>query len=100
MSYPKDLDEYNRYDLVAELARREKVLHEGKCDYCGRSGLTKSCRFPGRHQAALEQAFRLGHTLCGKQHCQNLGTHTVYGNLMYVACDEHFSEISNIITNE
>jgi len=100
MSYHRDLDEYPRFELQQELARREKVLHEGKCDYCGRSGLTKPCRFPERHQVAREQAERLGHKLCGKQHCQNLGTHTVMGSLTYAACDDHHSEILTLVASE
>lgn len=60
MSYHKDLDEYTRFELVQELARREKALHEGICTYCGRSGLVlPACKFPDRHREAGEQMQRL-----------------------------------------
>lgn len=60
MGYHKDLDEYTRFELYQELARREKALHEGICTYCGRSGLVlPACKFPDRHREAGEQMQRL-----------------------------------------
>ncbi len=67
MSYHKDLDEYTRFELYQELARREKALHEGICTYCGRSGLVMpACKFPDRHREAGEQMQRLNQAADGR----------------------------------
>jgi hypothetical protein len=50
MSYPKSLDEFPAYQLEAELSRRKQLQEQGKCDYCGRSVETLSCKFPERHR--------------------------------------------------
>ena len=50
MSYRLDLDELPEETLHQELARREKLRHEGRCDYCGRIlGIYPACKFPERH---------------------------------------------------
>lgn len=59
MGYHKELDEYTRFELIQEMARREKVLHAGICDYCNRDGAETACRFPDRHQVARDQSLRL-----------------------------------------
>lgn len=54
MSYPIDLDEYPAGRLKDELERRAEATAKGVCDYCGRDGNTTPCRFPERHNKALE----------------------------------------------
>jgi hypothetical protein len=49
MGYPLDLDEHAEHRLLGELIRRAKLRKQGLCDYCGRSAVTKACKFPGRH---------------------------------------------------
>lgn len=66
MGYPKDLDEYSKFELSQELARRESQLHLGLCDYCGRPGLVEpSCKFPERHREAAMQQQRLNRIAAG-----------------------------------
>lgn len=48
MSYPKDLDEYSLAELEAEIARRKKLLSEGKCSYCEQPLETHSCKYCSR----------------------------------------------------
>lgn len=50
MSYPRDLDEYPKADLLAELDRRDKARKANVCDYCGRAFSEPACRFPDRHK--------------------------------------------------
>ncbi len=100
MSYQKDLDEYTKLELQTELARREAMTLIGICDYCNRSGLTRSCRLPERHRAATEQAWKLNHRLCGKHNCEKFGLHKVGGSLNYVACDDHVAEITALVASE
>ena len=49
MSYPKDLDEYTDNELTHELQRRMRLRERGLCDYCGRTDVTPTCKFPERH---------------------------------------------------
>ena len=49
MSYLLGLDEYDEERLIAELEHRRKLREDGKCDYCGRSPETPTCKFPERH---------------------------------------------------
>ncbi len=46
-------------ELYAELERREKVVNEGICDYCGRPGNTERCKFSERHLKASHQFSRI-----------------------------------------
>jgi hypothetical protein len=43
------IDEIDEKELEQELAARIKARASGKCDYCGRHPLTRSCKFPERH---------------------------------------------------
>lgn len=67
MGYPpRDLDEYSRRELQAELARREEKKAQGLCDYCGRSGLVEpACKFLDRHNEAGMQMQRLNQIAAG-----------------------------------
>lgn len=50
MSLPRDLDEYTKGELLAELDRRERARRADVCDYCGRPFFTTPCKFPDRHK--------------------------------------------------
>lgn len=52
MSLPRDLDEYTKGELLAELERREKARKADVCDYCVRPFSTAPCKFPDRHKRA------------------------------------------------
>lgn len=54
MSYPKTLDEYSEKELETELAQRKTMRENGICDYCGRTEAKPLCRYPDRHEAAME----------------------------------------------
>jgi hypothetical protein len=54
MSYPKDLDEYTNEELEKELRARAELRAKGICDYCGRNGASTPCKFPERHQVAVD----------------------------------------------
>ena len=53
MSYLLALDEFSEHHLRAELARRERLRAEGKCDYCARAIDLPPCKFPDRHRRPL-----------------------------------------------
>lgn len=50
MSLPRDLDEYTKGELLAELDRRDKARRADVCDYCGRAFHESTCRLPDRHK--------------------------------------------------
>lgn len=62
MSYPRDLDEYNGWELQRELQKREVSNNIGYCDYCGRAGDSEPvCKLAHRHHwAAQILAWRRG----------------------------------------
>lgn len=49
MSYPKDLDEYDEGELLAEVATRQTARRLGQCDYCYRPRDTEPCKMETRH---------------------------------------------------
>lgn len=53
MSYPKDIDDYEDKDLLAELALRAMRRERGVCDYCRRFSNDPPCKFPARHRMAM-----------------------------------------------
>lgn len=48
MSYPRDLEDYADWELLAEINKRNKYRLEDKCDYCG-SNHPDLCSKPVRH---------------------------------------------------
>jgi hypothetical protein len=64
MSHAQTIDEMPGRDLMDELSKRRSLHTAGKCDYCGRSHDTASCKFPGRH-AGVEHAGPEIVVLCG-----------------------------------
>lgn len=48
----KSLDEYESWELVAELERRQILAEQGRCDYCGRDKTSNPCRFSCRHNSS------------------------------------------------
>mgnify|MGYP001558649347 CR=1 FL=1 len=50
----KDLDEYTTRELIDEINRRALLRERGICDYCERKGDSPTCKFPERHQKAIE----------------------------------------------
>lgn len=64
MSYPKDLDEYTEAQLQEELARREDVRAQGRCDYCGGLQTETSCKFPERHHHVQTRIREVGWRPC------------------------------------
>lgn len=58
MSYLKGLDEYDEYELLAELSRRAGRRQLGLCDYCGGTDPDKPCRFTTRHFASIRRVVR------------------------------------------
>lgn len=56
--YPKDLDEMDEEQLVAELNRRAKLRAKGRCDYCGQHYSAPSCKLPERHTPRRERKTR------------------------------------------
>ncbi len=65
---PRDLDEYSRAELHAELARRDEALANLLCDYCNRPGTATACKFPERHSLAIQVAQRMHRINVGTLH--------------------------------
>lgn len=55
MSFPRDLDEIPEEELRAEIERRASARRLGICDYCGRAGTEKACKFTDRHKAGAKK---------------------------------------------
>lgn len=53
MSYPKELDEYSRSELKAELRRRRLAAKVDRCHYCGQPLKIHTCKF-SKNGRALE----------------------------------------------
>lgn len=54
MGFALDLDEIAEPLLIGEVKRRIQLRSRGLCDYCERDGASPACKYPARHQVAIE----------------------------------------------
>lgn len=80
----KDLDEYTRAELLAEIDRRELCDIAGVCDYCNQTTLAKPCKFPERHAQPYAEKTRA-------KACKPI---SLVGNLPA----DQFSELKELLT--
>lgn len=68
MGYPVNLDEYEEWQLEAEIDRRRKLRAKGLCDYCERSigAGSRPCKMTDRHAGdVIPLAVRSGEASAG-----------------------------------